>query len=127
MPGGRPPHFDSPDDILKIGESYFDACMEREEVPTIAGLAFELGFSDRRSVYDYEGRTEFSHVIKRLRLRIEAVHERLLSGNSVAGHIFWLKNHGWKDTQHQEVDQTSKIISAEPLTAEEWAKRYGNA
>lgn len=65
--------------------------------PTVTGLALHLGFCDKTTLYDYRDRPEFSHPIKAALTLIEKHHEEGLSGNSVAGHIFALKNKGWKD------------------------------
>ena len=126
MPAGRPPKYDTPADIERIGEAFFADCDEKEHAPTMAGLAIALGFVDRQSLYDYEKREEFSCAIKALRLRVEAYHERCLSGTTVTGHIFWLKNHKWRDESYQNVEETRKVISSEPLSADEWSEKYGN-
>jgi len=69
--------------------------------PTVAGLAYALGFCDRQSLYDQEKRgSKYSCVIKKARIYIESCHEAGLYESSAAGHIFWLKNHaGYVDVQ----------------------------
>jgi hypothetical protein len=68
--------------------------------PTVAGLAYFLGYADRRSIYDLKDNDEFSHTIKRAMLRIERFHEQNLSlRDKPTGDIFWMKNHGWTDRQ----------------------------
>lgn len=68
--------------------------------PTVAGLAYFLGYADRQSIYDLKGKEEFSCSIKRAILRIERFHEQNLSlRDKPVGDIFWLKNHGWTDRQ----------------------------
>jgi hypothetical protein len=72
--------------------------------PTVAGLALYLGFADRRSLYDYKyNKPNFSHIINRAITRIEEYAEKQLTTGNSTGAIFWLKNHGWIDTTHQEV------------------------
>jgi len=104
--GGRPAHFSTPEDlILKIDE-YFNELDENEPV-TVTGLCLHLGFSSRSSMVDYEKRgDEFSHAIKRARLRVEHEYEKGLHGERPTGAIFGLKNMGWAD--RSEVDHTSK-------------------
>jgi hypothetical protein len=94
--------YKTPEELEAAIDLYFVA--HKKEItdltPTTAGLAHFLGFSDRQSLYDYRDRSDtYSCVIKRAILFIESYHEASLSNQSVAGHIFWLKNHGWKDTQ----------------------------
>ena len=101
-PGGRPAHFTNAEDLEKGIESYRADCIEKEKNPTITGLAYFLGFSDRHSFYDYEKRGKFSHTIKRARLWIESIYESKLFEGSPTGAIFALKNFGWKDKQETE-------------------------
>jgi hypothetical protein len=97
------PIIKSAEDMQKALDHYF----AETETPTVAGMAYYLGYTDRQSIYDLKGRDEsYSCIIKRAVLRIEAVHEANLSTrDKPVGDIFWLKNHGWKDKQ--EVDLTA--------------------
>lgn len=120
MAAGQPPYYKNIDELKEAIETYFKS-LEREEKdddgevigivniksPTVAGLAYALGFMDRQSIYDQKDRSEeFSCVIKRAVLYIESYHEgNLTDGKSPTGSIFWLKNHGWADTQ--EIKQTN--------------------
>lgn len=96
---GRPPIFETPQQLEKAIEAYFDA----KPKVTITGLALYLGFCDRQSLYDYEARQEYSCIIKKARLRVECAYEENLAGNSPTGSIFALKNMGWKDKTEQEI------------------------
>ena len=104
MKVGRPPKYESVEQLQEAIDRYFDQF--RSDLgghPTMSGLAYFLGFSDRQSLYDYKGREEFSCTIKRALLRIESLHEGNLFHPSASGSIFWLKNRDWKDkteTQH---------------------------
>ena len=99
---GQPPRYKTASDLSNAINAYF-ASLENEIVstPTLAGLAYALGFCDRRSLYDQEKRGGgFSHAIKKARVYIESCHEAGLYGKSAVGHIFWLKNHaGYVDVQ----------------------------
>lgn len=97
------PVIKSPEDLKKALDEYF----VKEPTPTVAGMAYFLGYTDRQSIYDLKGRDElYSCIIKRAVLRIESVHEANLSTrDKPVGDIFWLKNHGWRDKQ--EVDLTT--------------------
>ena len=114
--GGRPRKFETAEQLEAEINNYFKEFYEVESLedlkrkPTVAGLALRLGFESRQSIYDYAEDEKFSYVIKRAILAIEDFHESSLSGNNVTGHVFWLKNHGWKDKS--EVDNTLSIKNA---------------
>jgi len=115
MPGGRPRKFTEVEKMQARIDLYFDDCEARGKPPTIAGLAYSLGFEDRHALAEYEKRDEFSATVKKARLRIEQDRaERVLDKDRfTAGVIFDLKaNHGWKDTVH--VDNTSSDGSMTP-------------
>jgi hypothetical protein len=100
--GGRPPKFESVEELEQKVIAYFSYCVENSVKATITGLALYLGFDSRQSLYDYGDKEEFSYTIKRARLAVENSYE--LSGQSFD--IFALKNMGWKDKT--EVDQNVK-------------------
>jgi DNA-packaging protein gp3 len=112
MPAGRPSLFNSPEELQKTIDDYFEFCKPKIEdgqllsfgdKVTITGLALYLGFESRQSFYDYERHEEFSYIIKRARLRVESEYEKNLQSKNPTGSIFALKNMGWQDKQ--EVDQ----------------------
>lgn len=130
MSAGRPPLFETPEDLQSKIDAYYESCQDKEmpadedhlegwqyygEHPTITGLAYFLGFESRQSFYDYEEREEFSYTIKRARLRIESNYEQALFGKNQAGPIFALKNFGWKDTQEIKHDLPRAFLSIDPL------------
>lgn len=96
---GRPKLYKTAKELQDAIEEYFD-CTDK---PTITGLAYHLGFESRQSFYDYEEKAEYSYIIKRARLRMEAIYEGHLYGNSCTGAIFALKNFGWKDKAEVEM------------------------
>jgi hypothetical protein len=122
---GRPPKYETPEQLQIAIDNYFSLCdsrtktfktinedghdvvqeIECPEEYTITGLALSLGFCDKRSLYDYEEKEEFTHPIKRAKLRIEnQVEKEVRSNKNAAGPIFILKNFGWRDKT--EVDHT---------------------
>ena len=126
--GGRPPKYKTVKEIEPKIDAYFEYIKgefkikknrvqvnektqiieskewtRQPEVPTITGLALFLGFADRSSLYDYKKRDKFSYAIKRALTVIEHYHEKGLSEKSPAGHIFALKNRGWKDKTETEI------------------------
>jgi hypothetical protein len=107
----------TPEQFKAKSEEYFDICIEREEAPTIAGLAFHLGFSSRQSLHDYAKDPEYKNELERARLFIEAwVSKRVLDRDTfTAGQIFYLKSvFGYEDKQ--SVDHTSSDGSLRPTT-----------
>lgn len=114
---GRPPAYSTPEELQIKVDEYFkllyvddaekDISEHADATPTITGLVFFLGFSDRASFYDYEKKKDFTHTIKRARLRVENWYEKTLITGSAAGTIFALKNLGWKDKTEQDI--TAKI------------------
>jgi DNA-packaging protein gp3 len=107
MAGGRPPIYDTPEQMQADIDLYF-SMTDIKEV-TITGLALHLGFESRQSFYDYEQKPEFSYIVKRARLRVEMGYEIKLSGNNCTGAIFALKNMGWKDKTETELSGGVKI------------------
>jgi hypothetical protein len=136
MPAGRPPIFETPEQLQDLIDEYFKEGVTVKkvvigkapnnytldvEVPTISGLTYYIGFESRQSFYDYEQKQEFSYTIKRARLFIEQHYEEMLQTGNTTGAIFALKNFDWKDTQ--EVNQKTTIkddrIDDSKLTDEE--------
>lgn len=134
MQEGRPPKYDSPEEMQKAIDAYFAdlppytvVIMGEEKVvrmPTITGLTLALGFSDRASFYDYEKKPEFSHTLKNARMRVEHDYEMQLrtSPSGQAGTIFALKNLGWSDKQERELSgpgggpiETSTTVVFDPV------------
>lgn len=115
---GRPPIFDTSEQMQEAADKYFTECEEKGIRPGIAKLCYRLGFDSRQSFYDYEKVDEFSYTIKRLRLWIESGYEEALSCNAPTGAIFALKNMGWKDKSEVENSGSLTINWNEILTDE---------
>lgn len=98
---GQPPYYKSPEELQTAIDAYFD---DPECPNTITGLAYFLGFADRQSLNDYQERPEYSFIVKRARSRVEMAYEAKLSGQSVTGAIFALKNMGWADKSEQTIN-----------------------
>ena len=108
---GRPPLFDSPEQLEKAVDEYIHITPKNEL--TITGIAMYLGFESRQSFYDYEKKPEFTYIIKKARLAVENGYEISLRSQSVTGAIFALKNMGWKDKTETELsgEVTTKQIT----------------
>lgn len=123
-PGGRPPKYSSVEDLQAAIDAYFVDCEGKalkdddgrpvlykgrpvivgEKPPTVTGLALALGFSDRRSLLNYQGKKEFLHTITRAKARCEAYAEsRLFDRNGTNGAQFSLRcNFGWSDASERD-------------------------
>lgn len=125
---GRPPAFETPEELQKSINDYFnngivkrriflkDGTPYEVPVPTITGLCYYIGFESRQSFYDYEKKPGFTYTVKRARLFIEKEYEEQLIVGNTTGAIFALKNMGWIDKQ--EIDHTTngKDISTPPIS-----------
>jgi len=121
-PVGRPPKYQTADELQAKVQDYFDHGVNEREyvvggklvkipVPTITGLVLYLGFCDRQSFYDLEKQEKFSCTVKAARSAIEQKYEENLTSSSPVGSIFALKNFGWIDKQEVGLDQeTAKFI-----------------
>jgi hypothetical protein len=132
--GGRPPKFETPQDLEKRIKEYFEHIDKQNEEaiqagnpldyepPTITGLLLFCGFSHLQQFFDQEKRSEeFSDVIKRAKAVVMKIHERRLGSTTPTGSIFWLKNFGWKDTQ--QIDHTNAGSAFNNLTDAELISR----
>ena len=110
--GGRPPKFNSEEELISMISGYFDICQQEDEKATITGLTLMLGFCSRSSLDDYANKgDEFSYIVKRAKLAVENSYEQ----SGTAFDIFALKNMGWKDKS--EIDHKGSVPTH--LTKEE--------
>ena len=84
---GRPPKYESPEQMQVAIDQYFKQCEAGKKtfvirrgkeiektvrIPkTVSGLALALGFSSRRSILNYQEKDEFLPIISRAKLEIE--------------------------------------------------------
>lgn len=129
--GGRPPKYNTAEELQEAIQDYFDNGINYKEVvtgppnnrriekipvPTITGLVLHLGFDSRQSFYDLEKQTKFSYTIKSARTMIETKYEELLATGLGTGAIFALKNFGWVDKQI--VENEGSIFNGGKVTFE---------
>ena len=94
--------FSSTEQLDELITQYFDQPNPGKEnnegkpggtpTPTLAGLAFFLGFNSRMEFEACEAKGKYAAILQRARLRIESVFERKLHGHSYGGAVFALKN-----------------------------------
>ena len=102
--GGRPPKFESAEELQKKIAGYFDWEDENKNrdakgvgkgIYTVSGCALFLGFASRNSFYDLEKQEEFKYTITRFRLFMTHWNEqKLYYMGTFAGSSLWLKNFG---------------------------------
>ena len=101
--GGRPPKWNTPEELQAEIDKYFEYCDEEHIPLTITGLALALD-TTRETLMDYQNNDKFSYTVKKAKLRIENAYEQRLIANGRAGDIFALKNFGWTDKQEITAD-----------------------
>ena len=106
-PGGRPPKWESVEQLEKLLNDYFALCDESKRPYTVTGLALALD-TNRQTLVNYEKKDEFFDTIKRAKMKCENyAEEELFRTSQVAGIIFNLKNnYGWKDAQQIDLKNT---------------------
>ncbi len=125
-PVGRPPMFESAEQMQELIDAYFKECdgkplVDADGAPirnkygkiikddrrpyTITGLALALGFNSRQALLNYEGKEEFNDTIRRAKARVERyAEERLYDKDGANGAKFSLANNfkGWSEKQQIE-------------------------
>jgi hypothetical protein len=102
MAMGRPMIWKSPEELQKLVDDYFQST----ERCTLSGLAVHIGIC-RKTLYNYESKDDFLHIIKKARDKVESIYEeRAIYENNPTGVIFALKNMGWSDKL--STDHTTK-------------------
>ena len=128
---GRPPAFNSPEELQIKIDAYFKKCDERivndvhkPEPYTMSGLAVALGV-DRLTVLNYSYKDEYFSTVKAARCKVEAdVEKRLMEGQNQTGAIFNLKNNfNWVDKQERELSSPEGKPLQINVTKEEDKKR----
>lgn len=112
---GRPPKFDSPEEMERLGMEYIEECKKNDKPITLTGICIRLD-TTRQTLLDYERKDEFSDSVKRLKLRAENYAEEHLynkNGRAVVGAIFSLKNFGWSDKMEFESSCKPSIMTDE--------------
>jgi hypothetical protein len=75
-PVGRPPKFDSPEQLEQLSKSWWESIEGTEEIPDIETWAIALD-TTRKTLFEYEDKPNFSNTIKRWKDRIFASKKQL--------------------------------------------------
>lgn len=108
MPAGRPPKFESPDQLQSMFEEWKATfTKESDEIPDVEGLCIYLDTA-RQTLFDYERKEEYSDTIKRIKDWIIYKKKQLAMKGKIppAIYIFDAKNNaGYSD--RTELDHTT--------------------
>jgi DNA-binding XRE family transcriptional regulator len=121
--GGRPLLFKSPKELQEKIDKYFQECKDnyieivnkhgnkaiinKPLIPTIAGLAYNIGV-DRQTIYNYSEKEEFFDTIKKARDYIYmCIENGLTNFDNPTGKIFIAKNYGYTDKN--EIEHSGSI------------------
>lgn len=142
MAVGRPPKYENKEQIEGLIEDYFKKCegeilkddegeivfdkfgrpvIVGEKPPTVTGLALALGFTNRLSLLNYQGKKEFVNTITRAKSMVEAyAEERLFDRDGSNGARFSLVNNfrGWADKPKTEMDEQEQKARIESMKAQ---------
>ena len=108
--GGRPRKYKSPEEFDAKVNEYVEQCRRDEEPMTWTGLALYLGFCCRADIDNYLKYDGFSYSVKRAKALVECSYEKRLSQGNPTGAIFALKNFGWTDSQHVNMDVKQDVV-----------------
>ena len=133
---GRKLKYTTPAALQKKVTAYFNSLKPTKTrldalPPALTGLSVYLDFSDYSTFKDYEDNPEYSHIIKKARMKIAAAHEQNLFGKSCTGSIYWLKCNGGDMFKENpvEVDHRFGVIAV-PVAAtddDEWHAQHTSA
>lgn len=97
--GWKPLKFETPEDLIKIVQKYFNET-DKEEW-TITWLSLVVW--SKQLINDYEAREWYKEIIKEAKLLVEHSYEIDLKKSGRTGTIFALKNFDWKDKTETEL------------------------
>jgi len=113
MPAGRPLKFEDKKKLEDDIESFFVSCEQKEEIPTIAGLAVYLDTS-RETLCNYEEKEEYFDTIKSAKDRVISKQEQMAMKGKInpTVWIFSAKNNlGYADKRETDLTSGGKPIS----------------
>lgn len=138
--GGRPPAYNSPEEMQGLIDKYFEDCkgeilkdddgnvvfnkwgspvIINQKPPTVTGLALALGFNSRTSLLNYQDKVEFMSTVIRAKARVEEYAEsRLFDKDGANGAKFSLANNFKQWADKKEI--TGK--DGEPFKLEDFFK-----
>lgn len=114
---GRPPKFETPEELeIKI-EEFFNHCEKIEDIPDVEGLAVFLD-TTRKTLLDYEKKEEFSYTIKRCKDKIFYKKKQLAFKGKLNPTVFIFdakNNHEYTDKQEYDHTTGGEKINIPPI------------
>ena len=97
-----------------VTDKYGEPVIIGAHPPTVTGLALALGFTNRQSLLNYQGKKQFFDTITRAKSRCEAYTEsRLFDRDGARGAQFSLEhNFRWKsdDSDKETLDRAAQVL-----------------
>ena len=127
---GKPPFYESVEDMKKAIDDYFEWCKGQPLIidgevmfdkagqpimlgvhpPTVTGLALALGFNSRQGLLNYQVKDEYHDTITRAKAFVERyAEERLFDKDGANGAKFSLANNFENWREKQSVDMNSDV------------------
>lgn len=104
--GGRPPKFETYEDLYSRICFYFNECDNTKQHYTLSGLALYCGFCNvQKFKYQRTRSPEFDYVVSMSILMIEGYWDRLLYTKHWRAAIYMLKRLGWNGMGYKEIKQ----------------------
>lgn len=123
---GRPPKYETAEEMQEIIDDYFLQCVYENQVPTVGMLAQRLGM-DRKSLDRYKKRDKFSRTVKEARQRISDYKEDALINNpgKVTGLIFDMKNNeGYTDKDIHDIKEAKEKLKQQKIVTKHLEDKY---
>lgn len=117
---GRPPKWETPEELAALIQIYFDTTDEAKI--SITGLTLAITTS-RNLLIQYSKKPGFKEVIEHAKLIVENAYENRAIEKGRAGDIFGLKQFGWSDKQEIDLginDKLAKIINKGKFLAQKY-------
>ena len=117
---GPKPYFETPEALEARIQTYFDYCIENDEIPMVGGLALWLGMS-RMSLYRYQHAKseEMTEIVNRAKWIIEKEWSTMLAdkGSPTGGLVFYLVNNaeGWKSKHEVQHSGAAPVTIVEDI------------
>lgn len=125
MAWGRPPFYETVEELEASIKNYFETTPENEIA--ITWLALHLWFTSRQALINYEEKEEFVDTIKKAKMKVELAYEKRLINRGNWWDVFALKNFDWKDkfetdNRNDNLNTDTQDLSPEQkkLIAQRW-------
>jgi len=119
-PVGRPPQWTTLSDFEKDYDGFWEWCEREKHIPDIEGLGAYMK-TNRKVLFDYEAKPEFSNTIKTVKNDIAFAKKQLALKGKINPAIFcfdFKNNHGYRDQIEQKIDLNNDTENIEDIKKE---------